>query len=46
MWLAVLSFVVMGFVSGFSRADHSDSRSFLMVHTLLSQDVSEKDSGR
>ena len=43
MWLTVLAFAVMGFVSGLSLADHSDSRPFLVVHTLLSQ---EKDSGR
>ena len=38
MWLTVLAFAVMGFVSGLSLADHSDSRPFLVVHTLLSQD--------
>ena len=38
MWLMVLAFMVMGFVSGLSLADHSDSGSFLVVHTLLSQD--------
>ena len=30
--------LVMGIVSGLSLANHSDSRSFLVVHTLLSQD--------
>ena len=38
MWLTVLAFAVMGFVSGLSLADHSDSGPFLVVHTLLSQD--------
>ena len=28
----------MGLVSGLSSANHSDSESFLVVHTLLSQD--------
>ena len=30
--------MVMGLVSGFSVANHSDLESFLVVHTLLSQD--------
>ena len=30
--------MVMGLVSGLSLADHSDSESFLVVHTLFSQD--------
>ena len=38
MWLAVLGFMVMGLVSGLSLANHSDSESFLMVHTSPSQD--------
>ena len=38
MWLAVSSFMVMGLVSGLSLANHSDSESFLVVHTLFSQD--------
>ena len=35
LWLAVSGFMVMGLVSEFSLANHSDSESFLMVHTLL-----------
>ena len=31
-------FMVMGLVSGLSLANHSDSESFLVVHTLFSQD--------
>ena len=31
-------FMVMGLVSGLSLANHSDSESFLMVHSLFSQD--------
>ena len=38
MWLSVLGFMVIGLVSGLSLANHSDSESFLVVHTLLSQD--------
>ena len=30
--------MVMGFVSGWSLVNHSDSESFLVVHTSLSQD--------
>ena len=33
-----LGFMVMGFVSGLSLANHSDSESFLMAHSLFSQD--------
>ena len=33
-----LGFMVMGLVSGLSLANHSDSESFLVVHTLFSQD--------
>ena len=33
-----LGFMVMGLVSAQSLADHSDSESFLVVHTLYSQD--------
>ena len=36
--LAVLSFMVMGLVSRLSLANHSGSESFLVVHTLFSQD--------
>ena len=38
MWFVVLGFMVMGLVSGSSLASHSDSESFLVAHTLLSQD--------
>ena len=38
MWLAVLGFMVMGFVSGLSLANRYDLRSFLVAHALLSQD--------
>ena len=38
MWLAVSGFMVMGLVSGLSLANHSDSESFLVVHTLFGQD--------
>ena len=31
-------FMVMGLVSGWSLANHSNSESFLVVHALLSQD--------
>ena len=31
-------FMVMGLVSGWSLANHSNSESFLVVHTSLSQD--------
>ena len=37
-WLAVSGFMVMGFVSGLSLANHSDSESFLVAHASLSQD--------
>ena len=36
--LAVLGFMVMGLVSGWSLANHSNSESFLVAHALLSQD--------
>ena len=38
MWLSVSGFMVMGFVSGLSLANHSNSESFLVVHASLSQD--------
>ena len=38
MWLAVSGFMVMELVSGLSLANHSDSESFLVVHTLFTQD--------
>ena len=37
-WLEVLGFMVMGLVSRLSLNNHSDSESFLVVHTLFSQD--------
>ena len=37
-WLAVFGFMVMGLVSGWSLANHSNSESFLVAHTSLSQD--------
>ena len=37
-WLAVLGFMVMGLVSGWSLANHSHSESFLVAHASLSQD--------
>ena len=38
MWLAVLGFMVMGLVSGWSLANHSNSESFLVAHASLSQE--------
>ena len=38
VWLAVLGFMVMGLVSGWSLANHSNSEYFLVAHTSLSQD--------
>ena len=37
-WLTASGFMVMGLVSGLSLANHYNSESFLVVHTLLSQD--------
>ena len=37
-WLTVLCCMVMGLVSGSSLANPSDSKSFLVVHALSSQD--------
>ena len=46
-WLAVLGSMVMGLVSGWSLANHSNSESFLVVHASLSQmDASKRDSGK
>ena len=42
-WLAVSSFMVMGLVSGLSLANHSDSESFLVAHTLFSQDGCQRE---
>ena len=36
--LTTSGFMVMGLVSGLSLANHSDSESFLVVHSLFSQD--------
>ena len=37
-WLAVSGFMVMGLFSEWSLAHHSNSESFLVAHTSLSQD--------
>ena len=37
------SFMVMELVSGLSLANHSDSESFLVVHTLFSQDGCQRE---
>ena len=37
-WLAMSGFMVMGLVSGWSLANHSNSESFLVAHASLSQD--------
>ena len=37
-WLSVSGFMVMGLVSGWSLANHSNSESFLAAHPSLSQD--------
>ena len=40
-------FMVMGLVSGWSLANHSNSESFLVVHASLSQDgCQQRDSGK
>ena len=36
-------FMVMGLVSGLSVANHSDSESFLVVHTLFNQDGCQRE---
>ena len=47
MWLAVSGFMVTGFVSRLSLANHSDSESFLVgMHCSAKMDAIEKDSGR
>ena len=38
MWLAVSGFMMMGSVAGLSLANHSNSESFLVALTSLSQD--------
>ena len=45
MWLTVSGFMVMGLVSGWSLANHSNSECFLVVYTSK-MDAREKDSGR
>ena len=42
-WLAASGFMEMGLVSGLSLANHSDSESFLVVHTLFSQDGCQRE---
>ena len=42
-WLAVSGFMVMGLVSKLSLDNHSDSESFLVAHTLLHQDRSQRE---
>ena len=37
-WFAVLGVMVMGLVSGWSLANHSNSESFLVARASLSQD--------
>ena len=41
--LTTSGFMVMGLVSGLSLANHSDSESFLVVHTLFSQDGCQRE---
>ena len=43
MWFAVSGFMVMGLVSRLSLANHSDSESFLVVHTSFSQDGCQRE---
>ena len=44
MWLAVSSFMVMGFVSGLSLANHSDSEPFLVMLAFSTKmDARERD---
>ena len=45
-WLAVSGFMVMGLVSRSSLTKHSDSESFLVAHTLLSQDRCQREGFR
>ena len=40
---SVSGFMLMGLVSGLSLANHSDSESFLVVYTLLSQDGCQRE---
>ena len=43
VWLTVSSFMVIGFISGLSLADLSDSASFLVVHALFNQDGCQRE---
>ena len=43
MWFIVSGFMVMGLVSRLSSANHSDSESFLLVHSLFSQDGCQRE---
>ena len=43
MWLTVSGFMMMGFISGLSLANHSDSESFLVMHALFSQDGCQRE---
>ena len=43
MWLAVSGFMVMGLVSGWSLANHSNSESFLVAHASLRQDGCQRE---
>ena len=43
MWLTVLDFTVMGLVSVLSLDNHSDSKSFLVVQALFSQDGCQRE---
>ena len=46
-WLAMSGFMVMGLVSGWSLASHSNSGSFLVAqHRSAKMDASERDSGK
>ena len=46
-WLAVSGFMVMGLVSGWSLANHSNSQSFLVAHASSAKmGASERDSGK
>ena len=42
-WLTVSGFMVMGLVSGWALANHSNSESFLVVHASLSQDACQQE---
>ena len=42
-WLTASGFMVMGLVSGLSLVNHSDSESFLVAHTLFSQDGCQRE---